>query len=147
MSDYVAGSMYALRIRQEAAGQARQIAEQERAAAERDIAEHDRAVRDRARADYLATLTPRERAVERLRMLRRLGLVWVAVSVLLAGAAIIAAAAAGASAVLGLLGTVYISALLLSSKVVRMRQRRLPPEHVERVHEQLDRVKASLPTS
>lgn len=147
MSDYVAGSMHELRIRQEAASAVRIAADRERAAADREIAANDRALRRRARADYLATLTRRERAIERFRLLRRLGLVWLAVSILLAGAAIIAAALAGASAMLGLLGTLYISALLLTSKVVRTRQRRLTPEHVEKVAEQLDRVKASLPTN
>lgn len=147
MTDYVAGSMHALRVRQDAASAARLAADQERAAADREIAEHDRALRQRARADYLATLTPKQRALERVRLFRKLGLMWLLLTIVIAGAAIIAAVIAGASAMLGLLGTIYISALLLASKVVRMRQRRLPPEHVEKVHEQLDRVKASLPAS
>lgn len=145
MSDYVAASMQSLRARQQTAAADMLEREHERRALEQRHAEHERDLRRRARQDYLSRLSRRERMIERLRHLRRLGLVWFAVSVMLAGCAIVAAAIAGASAVLGILGTIYISALLLGTKLVRARQDRLPPEHVERVHEQLDRVKASLP--
>jgi hypothetical protein len=76
-----------------------------------------------------------------------LGLVWLVISVSLAGVAIAAAALAGASATLGLVGTVYIVALVLAAKIVHRRAHRLPADHVERVHEQLDRVKSTLHTA
>ena len=67
MSDYVAGSMHELRIRQEAASAVRIAADRERAAADREIAANDRALRRRARADYLQRSRGEERAIERFR--------------------------------------------------------------------------------
>ncbi len=148
MSQYLADSAREIKSRQQAAPSTADVeANRERAADQRRRAAEDRAIRKRVRAEWRATLTAKERLAENLRYLKRLGVVWLLVSVLLAGVAIAAAALAGASATLGLVGSVYIMALMLAAKIIHRRARRLPADHVERVHEQLDRVKSTLHTA
>jgi hypothetical protein len=148
MCQYLADSARDIKSRQQTAPSAASVeADRERAAAERRRAAEDRAIRKRVRAEWRATLTPRERLVENLHSLKRLRLVWLLVSVSLAAAAIAAATLAKAPTAVGVGGAVYILALLLGGKIIHRRARKLPADHVERVHEQLDRVKSTLHTA
>ncbi len=148
MSQYLADAACEIKSRQRATGNPINVeADRERVALQRRRDAEDRAIRRRVRSEWRATLTRKERVAENVRQLKRLRLVWLVVSVSLAGVAIVAAALAGASATLGLVGTVYIVALVLSAKIIHRRARRLPADHVERVHEQLDRVKSTFHTA
>ena len=148
MSQYLADSARAIKSRQRAtAGTAGAEVDREREASERRRAAEDRAIRKRVRAEWRATLTRRERFAENLRQLKRLRLVWLVISVSLAGVAIAAAALAGARPRLAWSAPSTSSRWCWPRRSIHRRAHRLPADHVERVHEQLDRVKSTLHTA
>ncbi len=153
MRDYLAGSAQTLAARQpafEQSEEARLREEHKRIAAlEQARAAQARAVRKQMRAEWRASLTPIERIVDSFRELRRLRALWLVVSIAVAVIVGLAAGvAAGSATTLAECGGHYFVAIVIGRRVVeRRRARQLPEGYADRVSDQLERVKATIPAS
>jgi Flp pilus assembly protein TadB len=147
VTDVLAGSARGIKERQAAAAAAAEREGQERKERDRQLASQSRDLQKRVSAEYRATLTRSERAADRLRGLRRYRRPVLRVTVPLAALAIVAATLGRAPTALAVLGVLYLVGVMLASRLGRARAEKLTPECEERVHEQLDRVKSSLPAA
>jgi hypothetical protein len=145
MTDLLASSARDIKARQAAAAAGEQERTEELVARERSRAQEQRDLTRRVRAEYRASLNRRERLVDDVQRLRRVGHLWLLLSVAFAMLAIAMAVVAGGSGTLAVLAGAYVCALLLAMKVIRRRGERLTPEFEERVNQQLARVKSTLP--
>jgi len=115
---------------------------------ERARAAQARAVRKQMRAQRRASLSIGERVADSFRGCGRLPVVWLLTSVAVFGCAVLIAGLAARPTILAACAGAYIVALALTLKIVRRRLARALPEGFDdRVSDQLDRVKAAIPTS
>jgi len=125
------------------------VAEQERVereAEQRRYAEEQRRLQKQVDAEYRSTLTPAQRAGDRVRSLWCYNR-WAKIAAFAPGVLAVLAFIFGAVGVgVAGAGVLYVVALVVARRVIEARADKPSPEHVERVHEQLDRVKSTLPT-
>jgi hypothetical protein len=144
MRDYLAASMRAMKTRQESGA----LAELNRLEAEAQAARaaEDRAIRKQVKAEWRASLSPAERLLDTARDFRWLGLAWLFVTIPLAALAVIAGVLVGGPTgiAIGIGAGIYLVVVAVAFRVAKARERHVPPEHLDRVREQLERVHATL---